>query len=434
MRIDSSGNVGIGISAPAYRLDVRSGATATAGQFNSTATTAYNAAAYNGGAARLVMYGGNATGSFTGTQFTHGGNFEAFFGAVQNASALADFVFQGYNGSAYAERMRIDSSGNVGIGTTAGAGRLNVLATSTAQAINILNRASDNIYGGIYFKTSDGATDQSIILNEKAGTNGAALLFYTKPDGGSTTERMRIDSSGNVGIGNTIPGAYGARLAVGDPSNTSNNALLFLTQYATFSIAANGVSSAAGTTFDYSWSTGGQGPLIFSASNVEAMRIDGNRNLLVGTTSASCGGQTMRQHINATDFVLGITTAASGNTQAVRFAYGATAVGSITLTGSTTTYNTSSDYRLKEIDGPIANSGAYIDALKPVQGSWKADGSRFIGLLAHEVQEVSETPIATGEKDGEKMQAMDYSAPELIANLIAEIQSLRARVAQLEGN
>jgi uncharacterized protein YceH (UPF0502 family) len=69
-----------------------------------------------------------------------------------------------------------------------------------------------------------------------------------------------------------------------------------------------------------------------------------------------------------------------------------------------------------------------------VQGSWKADGSRFVGLLAHEVQEVSETQIATGEKDGDKMQAMDYSAPELIANLIAELQAVRARLAQLEGN
>ena len=118
MRISSTGDVGIGISAPAYKLDVRSGATATAGQFNSTATTAYNPAAYNGGAARLFMYGGSAADSFTGTQYTHGGNFEAFFGVVQNASNLADFVFQGYNGSVYQERMRISSAGNLLVGTT----------------------------------------------------------------------------------------------------------------------------------------------------------------------------------------------------------------------------------------------------------------------------------------------------------------------------
>ena len=104
------------------------------------------------------------------------------------------------------------------------------------------------------------------------------------------------------------------------------------------------------------------------------------------------------------------------------------------VTASATAYNTSSDYRLKDIEGPVENSGAYIDSLKPVHGKWKADGSKFIGLIAHEAQEVSQTPVATGEKDGEQMQGMDYSNPEFIANIIAELQSLRARVAQLEGN
>jgi hypothetical protein len=168
------------------------------------------------------------------------------------------------------------------------------------------------------------------------------------------------------------------------------------------------------------------------------MRIDNNGNLFVGTTTT-----TTQSGVVAVPDAAGGASAiivahangvASGNSYAV-FSYNAGIIGSITQSGTTAVgYNTTSDYRLKNIDGPIVNSGAYIDALNPVQGSWKADGSRFIGLLAHEVQEVSETPIATGEKDGEEMQAMDYSASELIANLIAEIQSLRARVAQLEGN
>jgi hypothetical protein len=54
-------------------------------------------------------------------------------------------------------------------------------------------------------------------------------------------------------------------------------------------------------------------------------------------------------------------------------------------------------------------------------------------LIAHEVQEASRTPVATGTKDGEEMQGMDYSSAEIIANLIAEVKSLRARVAQLEA-
>ena len=68
-----------------------------------------------------------------------------------------------------------------------------------------------------------------------------------------------------------------------------------------------------------------------------------------------------------------------------------------------------------------------------MQGSWKADGSPFVGFIAHEIHEVSRTTIAVGEKDGEQMQGMDYSSAEIIANMVAELKSLRSRIAQLES-
>lgn len=109
-------------------------------------------------------------------------------------------------------------------------------------------------------------------------------------------------------------------------------------------------------------------------------------------------------------------------------------VGTITCTATATFYTTASDYRLKDIAGPVTDSGIYIDSLRPVQGYWKADRSRFIGFLAHEVQEASETIVAMGEKDGEDNQSLDYASPEMMANIIAELQSLRKRVAELEGS
>ena len=115
-----------------------------------------------------------------------------------------------------------------------------------------------------------------------------------------------------------------------------------------------------------------------------------------------------------------------------------TSHGSITSNGTSTAYNTSSDYRLKDNPQPLTNSGAFIDALKPKTWNWKVDGSKGVGFIAHEVQEVSPNSVV-GEKDAVDaegkpiMQAMEYGSAEFIANIIAELQSLRQRVAQLEG-
>lgn len=123
-------NFGVGTGAPGFRLDAQSGATAATARFLSTATTSYSGTAYNGAAARITMTGGSATGSFTAIRFTHGGNFEALFGAVQNSAGAPDFVFQGYTGAAYIERARFDAVGNFGLGTTS-------FGTSATKVISV---------------------------------------------------------------------------------------------------------------------------------------------------------------------------------------------------------------------------------------------------------------------------------------------------------
>ena len=184
------------------------------------------------------------------------------------------------------------------------------------------------------------------------------------------------------------------------------------------------------------------GALTFNNTS-ERMRLDASGNLLVGTTS-SVRGTPKFQSVNASDTsalfqcgnnasnnIISWMNTASGTRYHMAFGDGTTYTerGSISTDGTATAYNTSSDYRLKNITGPITTSGAYIDSLKPVEGTWKSSGATFVGLIAHETQEASRTTVATGTKDGEQMQGMDYSSAEIIANLIAELQDLRKRLA-----
>ena len=89
------------------------------------------------------------------------------------------------------------AAGNVAVtGALSATDKLTLTAPSTAQAIEIRNRASDNVYSGIYFKTNDGVTDQTSIQNERVGTNGGRFLLYTKADGGALTNNCILDSTG----------------------------------------------------------------------------------------------------------------------------------------------------------------------------------------------------------------------------------------------
>ena len=199
------------------------------------------------------------------------------------------------------ERMRITDAGNVGIGTSSPAAQLHISGSSSTDFDALTLRNADgttNSAAVLGFEASSGTIgdDASLAAQIKgvrtgSGTNGA-LTFWTN-NAGTPAERMRIDSSGNVGIGTTSPGTalqvekdwvsdYGS-INVSHSTNSLGG----------LGIRCNGVFKSA---LIYKGGTSGAlldigtysaEPILFRTDNIERMRIDSSGNVLVGKTSQS---------------------------------------------------------------------------------------------------------------------------------------------------
>lgn len=214
MRIDSSGNVGIGTNNPLIRLHVEN----AAGSYNSTADN--NVALY------LKSSSAAATNNFQGIQFaalSGNSNNSAFtIGISSPATGYSpDLIFSQRTGvSTWVERMHIDGSGNVGIGTSSPSMTLDVRgASTTSGASRRLVYISDTTTGfaagvgggialaGIINTGGTVATFGGIQAQKESSTEGvqSGYLTLVTNNGSTLVERMRIDSAGNVGIGTTLP-------------------------------------------------------------------------------------------------------------------------------------------------------------------------------------------------------------------------------------
>jgi len=172
---------------------------------------------------------------------------------------------------------------------------------------------------------------------------------------------------------------------------------------------------------------------------VERMRIDSSGNLLVGTTSAY-GSRFQVTRSGGTPAAIHNSGGTSGSFNQILFLNnaGTADIGYIARTNDTSvSYNTTSDYRLKEAVQPMTGALARVAALKPVTYKWKADGSDGQGFIAHELQAVVPDCVS-GEKDavdadGKPVyQGIDTSF--LVATLTAAIQEQQALIAALQAD
>jgi len=344
------------------------------------------------------------------------------------------------------EKMRITSGGNVGIGTTSPNTLLSLVGGHVSgQSILKIQSGSSYSSGGlssIGFNDSDG-TRKAIVYTNSDGlqletSSATPILFNT-----NSAERMRITSGGMVGIGTTGPSKT---LEVSSDNGSTNTTTgLKITNWSNTNGARAGIvfqnydNNGAAIWANRTGSTAGE--LVFGTNGggstaetniTERMRITSGGALLVGRTSVfSVFGDSIGTTIysDATYIAasgseaLGLSRRTSDGNVAI-FRRDTTTVGSISVTGSSTTYNTSSDYRLKQ-DLKDFNGLDLLTKIKTYDYEWKADKSRGYGVIAHELQSVINYAV-TGVKDGKEMQGVDYS--KIVPVLIKAIQELNDKI------
>ena len=262
------------------------------------------------------------------------------------------------------------------------------------------------------------------------------------------TERARVDASGNVGIGTTSPGSL---LQVGSTATSNNVITVTSANNSTAGIDLMGdLTGAKGFRVKYE----GNGNYFAIEDNTsgslsERMRLDSSGRVLAGKTSTtyttdgvmlSNGGN---NYSRTSGTVIDVNRNGSDGNVLSFYKAGAS-VGSISVTGSSTAFNTSSDHRLKENVADMTGAIDRVKALAPKRFNFIADADTTVdGFLAHEAQAVVPEAV-TGthnevDDDGNPvMQGIDQSklVPLLTGALkeaIAKIEALEARVAALEN-
>jgi hypothetical protein len=492
MRIDASGNVGIGNTSPATFNAAQCNNLVVGTGSGSEGITVYSGTTSQGGLA--FADGTSASDQYRGLiQYDHNSNGMLFW---TNAS----------------ERMRIDSSGNVGIGITpsytldiqAIASSFNpvrfsghgssidaFLYTDTAYwSIGDTAAYGGNLWGGnktsnfVHAQTnglermridssgrvgigtsSPSATLHSLVGSAGAGTLAQAMFGYAGGSthyldantiifrNGSATETMRIDSSGNVGINNTSPSSYYATdLVVGAAGEGGITIASTATTVASYLMFADGTTGDAryrgyigyGHNTDLLGLRSASDIQFLSGGSTERMRIDASGNLLVGKTSLN--DTTVGFQVEPSGRTT--STMASSTSGTSSFNLYSTGAGAyrfyVSLDGQVRATNTSilaiSDASLKENVRDLDKGLDTINALQPRRFDWKnGDGNDIMGFIAQEVEEVMPELVHdykyTDEenKKGLKMGDMVPSMVKAIQELSAQVNELKAEVAALKG-
>ena len=484
----SDGNVGLGTQSPVQRLDINGNIgigsieVVTSGR-NITNIVDYTATGQLqiGGAATLGDLTYTAAHAFNGTAtFTNSTNSVVINGAeLRSQGGLTVRLDTDVSGGANEYFKVIDNSGTerlsvkssdgtvkianaftlpVGDGTSNQVIMTNGLGTSTWQTISstIISEGTNLFYTQGRFDTA---------FSNKSTTNlGEGLnLYYTD----SRVQQKLADVSGSIipdtndtydfgsQVNNFRTGYFGSGIGVG--LNTALSAEIHVSgsgdQEARIQSTSNGealfygIGSGTGNGGRFkgnpdTYIGGSNSSTIYFESGLsEIMRMNASQFIVGGGAYADTANRVMIS--TSGDITFGTNTTANRTVQQFNNANGE--IGSITTSGTATAFNTTSDYRLKEVVSNIDDAAERVKALKPIKFKYLADEDELVvdGFLAHEVQEVVPNAVY-GEKDAVeedgrvKPQQLDHSklVPLLTSALqeaLNKIDELEARLSNLEN-
>jgi len=444
LRLTSDGKLGLGTSGPGFKLTIQDSTTPRI--------------RIGDGVRHVNLDGGSAT---------------------QNAAVGTDYAgsFGIYTNGATNTRLHIDSAGLVGIGTTSPGEELQIGSTSSVSSTSPVTLSLGGQYtpqasislSNLKLKVYDGSTDSAGFTAGQDGLSYVSAkngqhIWYRADGAGTLFESFRSDASGRLLVGTSSASLSNKFALQGDTSSANNGGYMRLRTGNSIvsgtSLGSIGFGDAANNGAlieakgDVSWSPFTKGSRIeFSttadgaSTPTERMRIAQNGGIGIGNISADYAGGVYatsvkltlhsEASVNNVNVPLEIYNGPSTSTRySAIFSNGNGIVGSISTTGSATTYSTSSDYRLKENVIPLTGAADRLNQLQVCRFNFIADPDNTVdGFIAHEAQAVVPEAV-TGthdevDADGNPVyQGIDQS--KLVPLLTAALQEALQKIETLE--
>ena len=348
--------------------------------------------------------------------------------------------------------MRITNTG-LGIGTDSPVSNLEIAKNdqTNGATLSITNSFSGSswdagdIIGTIDFRSDDSSTTEPIrgqikVFDDSAsGSTFAAFnaMSFSTANTNVLTERMRLTSAGLLGLGTSSPDTS---VHITTAMSSSPSSVIYLDNSGTNTAGGGGAiifnsSATAGTTTNFNASIkgvrdsndNGSSELQFftthqATDNAAAKRvvITSEGDVLMNCTSVPSGsGGGAAFETSGTLMRLKQSAPTTSSTKVQLYYNGNGEVGSIATSGSSTAFNTSSDYRLKENVVDMTDALERVDNLKPKRFNFIADAETTVdGFIAHEVSDVVPEAI-TGDKDA--MQSEEYEeTPAVYEEIVHE--------------